>query len=128
NGIVFHCSYISSRSYFDQCKSFVIPTVPPLPPIPQQPKFTADPFKDAKLRSDYQKAIASWKDAVKAAQILLVAIRNQVHQETDELRATKFFYDNKGSDPMSSIALASDHLRNISGQKVLILASTMIQN
>src|SRR5437773_2221349 len=44
HGIVFHCSYISSRSYFDQCKSLIIPAVPPLSPLPQQPKFTADPF------------------------------------------------------------------------------------
>ncbi len=128
NGIVFHCSYISSRSYFDQCLSFVIPAVPPLSPMPQPPKFTSDPYKDAKLRVDYQKVLTAWQEATVTTQKNLAATRALVHQETDQLRAIKFLADNNASDPMSSIALASEHFRGVTGHKELILASTMIQN
>jgi hypothetical protein len=128
NGIVFHCGYISSHSYFDRCVSFVIPAVPPLPPPPQKPKFTGDPYKDAKLRSDYQKTLASWQDAINATQKQLAAIRAQVHQETDQLRKMKFFYDDKASDPLSAITLASEHFQGVTAGRELLIASDMVQN
>ncbi len=128
NGIVFHCSYISSRSYFDQCASFVIQAVSPLPASPPPPHYTGDAFKDAKLRSDYQKALASWGNAVKVVQAQLDMIRARAHQEIAQLAAMKFPFDDKASDPASGISLASVHFQGVSGKKVLILASTMIQN
>lgn len=120
-------SYIDSRSFEHNALTITVPAIAAVPLLPSKPTST-DPFKQATLTKQYNKDYVAWQAVYAAWLKHLANVKAAVHVQTNSLRTLKPRFDNNGSSIWGGLDTASLNFQGVSGKKVLLLASTMIDN
>jgi hypothetical protein len=122
-------SLITHDSLPTNMLAFSVPPVVAFSTLPVAPVYGDDPYKNAQLKRDYNKAVASYGKTIQQEQNNLTTIRSQVKQNTDKLRNLAPVYDNQGSDTWGCLYNASqDLMHTTTGVKYLVIASALINN
>lgn len=127
-GLLVFVTYISHDSYQNAAIQFSVPAFPADPVSPPPPKQGDDPYANAQSQSEYQKAVAAWQAQLTAQHRKLAALRAQVKQWTNTLRALPAPFDNSGADVWGCLQDASQHFQGLAGEKNLLIASPLINN
>ena len=126
-GMAIYVERISSDSFQDNALAFRVPAVPPDPPMPRHPVADGG-YGDAAKEQAYQDALARWQEQLVANHRLLAEARRVVARQTNRLRILADPYDARGADVFGCLADASSHLQQMTGEKVLVIASAMVNN
>jgi len=126
-GVRLFVGYIDSSSFEHYALTITVPAVSaaPTPPVCQT---FSDPYKQAQARKECKKQFPLWQKAYDAWQKNFTSVKASVHQETDGLRKLKPRFDNTGSSIWGGLFTAARDFQGVAGNKVLLIASTLIQN
>jgi hypothetical protein len=127
-GLLVFVSYISHDSYQNAAIQFSVPAFPADPAFPPPPKLGDDPYANAQLQSEYQKAFAAWQEALISQHHQLTLLRAQVKKWTDTLRSLPAPFDNTGADVYGCLQNASQHFQGVTSEKFLLIASPLVNN
>jgi len=105
-----------------------VPAFPADPAAPVPPKVGDDPYHNADMQQAYQHAYADWQRQLIARHQQLGLLRSQVKQWTNRLRDLPIPYDNTGADVYGCLQTASQHFQGVGGEKMLLIASPLINN
>ena len=127
-GLLVFVSYISHDSYQNSAIQFLVPTFPADPVSPSPPKLGDDPYANAQLQSEYQKAFAAWQGALISQHHKLAELRAKVKKWTHTLRSLPAPFDNTGADVYGCLQDASQHFKGVTGEKFFLIASALVNN
>lgn len=136
DGVTAYVSLIDSMSY-DPISTPLVIMIPATPPDPQPPTLaplptpTGNPYTDGQLRAQIQaqndQAMRRYQEALAAEQAQLDAIRWQVHDQTNKLRALDPPVASR-TDVWGCLKRASERLSGEPGNKIVLIASDMENN
>lgn len=126
-GVHLIVTYIDSSSFEHNALIITVPAVSAAPTPPPYPNLS-DPYKQAQALKAYKKELPVWQAAYDAWQKNLARVQSHVRQETDGLRKLKPRFDNTGSSVWGCLFTAARNFQGVTGKKVLLIASTLIQN
>jgi hypothetical protein len=127
-GVHVFASFIDSSSFGKTALTFNIPAVSAAPVPPAYPNLS-DPYKQASALKAYKKELPKWQAAYDAWKKNFAMVQADAHQKTDMLRNLKPApFDNSGSSIWGCLDTAWLNFQGVSGKKVLVIASDMVQN
>jgi hypothetical protein len=127
-GLLVYVSYITHDSYQNSALQFAVSSFGADPAPPTPPKKGDDPYANAQAQGVYQQAYARWQEALMSHHHQLAALRDQVKKWTNALRSLPIPYDQTGSDQFGCLQTASQHFQGVTGEKILLIASPLINN
>lgn len=127
-GLAVYVTLITHNSFQNDAFQFSVPAFPADPASPPPPTLGDDPYANAQSQSDYQKAFAAWQEALISQHHKLALLRAQVKKWTDTLRSLPAPFDNTGADIYGCLQDASLHFQGVTGKKILLIASPLINN
>ncbi len=126
-GVHLIAGYIDSTSFEHYALTIKVPAVSATPVPPVCPTFS-DPYKQAQAKKVCKKQFPIWQKAYDAWQKNFASVKAHVHQETQGLRNLKPRFDNTGSSTWGGLFSAARDFQGVSGNKILLIASALIQN
>jgi hypothetical protein len=126
-GVNLFVSYIDSSSFQHTALTIKVPAIAAAPLPPPVPHLS-DPYKQAAAMDKYKKDYGAWQKNYASWQNQVAIIRSQVKQETDVLRSLPPHVDTTGSSVWGCLDTASLNFEGVSGKKVLLIASALMQN
>ncbi len=127
-GLAFYLTEITSQSFQNDVLSFSVPAVAAYPSPPSPPRLTDDPYKNAALKQAYQQALLAWQQTIRTQQHNLALLQAKIKGETNTLRSLTPVVDPVADDIYGCLQEAQQHFHAASGEKVLLIASSLSNN